>query len=143
MKKENSKVKNAALASSAAIIGAFGVNNVNAADLFSYEDLGTGSELRSNLIDADAMSAFTSNTDVELECGEGKCGEGKCGEGKCGEKSDEKKADADDTKESKAAMSPVQEGSTQGEKVEKVETDPVMMQKSSDTKSTTDSNPKK
>ncbi len=99
MKKENKNVKLAALASGAVMIGAFGTN-ANAAELLNFEDLGSGSELRSNLITADAMSAFTSNTDVEFECGEGKCGEGKCGEGKCGEgkcgekgKKEEKKDD--------------------------------------------------
>ena len=90
MKKENNKLKIAALASGAALLGAFGTSNANAAELLKFEDLGTGSDLRSNLITAHALSAFTSNTEIEFECGEGKCGEGKCGEGKCGEKSDKK-----------------------------------------------------
>lgn len=80
MKKENTKNKLTMLASGAAIIGTIAGNTVQATELFNYEDLGTGSELRSNLLTADALNSFTSNTEFEFECGEGKCGEGKCGE---------------------------------------------------------------
>lgn len=110
MKKDNKNIKLTALASSAALLAAFGTSNVNAAELFDFESLGTGCQLRSNLITADALNAFTSNTDVEFECGEGKCGEGKCGEGKTKEskddkanaKSDKKKAKSDNSAKVKA-----------------------------------------
>lgn len=63
-----------------------------------FEDLGTGAELRANLLSAPS-SPFKS---TEAKCGEGKCGEekqeskaaehkcgeGKCGEGKCGNEHD-------------------------------------------------------
>lgn len=57
----------------------------NADNLFSYEDLGSGSQLRSNLIQkyvspTDAISNTRENFVFEAKCGEGKCGEGKCGE---------------------------------------------------------------
>ena len=56
-----------------------------ATNLFSYENLGSGSQLRSNLIEqyaspADAVSRSGENFTFEAKCGEGKCGEGKCGE---------------------------------------------------------------
>ena len=107
MKKENNKMKIAALASGAAMLGAF-TSTASANELLNFEDLGTGSELRSNLITADALSAFTNNTDVEFECGEGKCGEGKCGEGKCGEgkcgEKGEQKSESSEQTENKAEV---------------------------------------
>ena len=90
MKKEKNNVSLTVVASGAAIIGAIGGNVANATELLNYNELGTGSELRSNLITSDALSSFTSNTEVEFECGEGKCGEGKCGE-----KSEKKEAKSD------------------------------------------------
>lgn len=72
--------------------------SVNAAEMFSFNDLGSGAELRSELLD----DATTGMKAFEATCGdkkassdekassddkaaEHKCGEGKCGEGKCGE----------------------------------------------------------
>ena len=70
--------------------------NANAANLFSYSNLGTGEAVRTNLLNRENSSKM-----FELSCGEkkaasdssmsnkmkdGKCGEGKCGEGKCGDK---------------------------------------------------------
>ena len=52
-----------------------GANSASAAELFTYDDLGSGSELREELLNASA-SPFMS---TEAKCGEGKCGEGKCG----------------------------------------------------------------
>jgi uncharacterized low-complexity protein len=97
-----------------ALITVAGVQ-VNATNLFEYDDLGSGSELRQELI-AKATSYDTERT-FEMKCGEGKCGEtdktdtkkaktdqaesktkeAKCGEGKCGEDKKESKAD-DSTK---------------------------------------------
>lgn len=65
--------------------------NANAVDLFRFSNLGSGEEVRSQLLGGAAKA-------LELKCGEkgkadstaakkgkdGKCGEGKCGEGKCG-----------------------------------------------------------
>lgn len=56
-------------------------------------DLGSGSEVRSALIDMN-LNAEESNTLYAYKISDMKCGEGKCGEGKCGE---EKKS-ADDGK---------------------------------------------
>jgi len=91
-------------------------NNANAADLFTVDHLGSGSEVRSNLIELNsdfiADNKMVSNLNVELKCGEGKCGEGKCGEGKSGEKKDDdKKADAKE-----GAKKGAKEGEKEGEK---------------------------
>ena len=86
--------------------------DANAENLFNTEDLGTGSDLRSNILEANWNSPAFINATIELKCGEGTCGEGKkkaegekaetkaaektgehkCGEGKCGE---EKKAEGE------------------------------------------------
>ncbi|MFT6441691.1 MAG: hypothetical protein ACJASM_001228 [Salibacteraceae bacterium] len=98
-------VKIVAVATGTLALGAVS-NNANAADLFTVDHLGSGSEVRSNLIELNsdfiADNRMVSNLNVELKCGEGKCGEGKCGEGKSGdEKDSDKKEDAikSDTKE--------------------------------------------
>ena len=98
-------VKIVAAATGTLALGAVS-NNANAADLFTVDHLGSGSEVRSNLIELNsdfiADNRMVSNLNVELKCGEGKCGEGKCGEGKSGdEKDSDKKEDAikSDTKE--------------------------------------------
>ena len=101
MNKEKNTIKAAALTSGAVILSAFGNTNVQAATLLEFEHLGTGADVRTNLITANAVDAIKSNTSIELECGEGKCGEGKCGEGKCGEKSEKKSDD-------KAAVKPME-----------------------------------
>lgn len=103
------------LFSSALIAGAItatGSLNANT-NLLEFEDLGTGGELRSALLNNDRPmpAALELNCgekkSKEGKCGEGKkeegkkakkkeskssehkCGEGKCGEGKCGEKKKE------------------------------------------------------
>ena len=72
-------------------------NNANAADLFTVDHLGSGSELRSNLIELNsdfiADNKMVSNLNVEGKCGEGKCGEGKSGDKKEGDKKVDAKKD--------------------------------------------------
>ena len=132
---ESKKVlKSTALATGTVLIGSLA--NVQAADLFSSEDLGSGAELRSELIVKNnplvEASSFLNNSDIELKCGEGKCGEGKCGEkkaekkaesksaehkcgeGKCGEKKSESKASEKSTKESKSSEHKCGEGKCGG-----------------------------
>ncbi|MDT8394702.1 MAG: hypothetical protein RQ761_12735, partial [Bacteroidales bacterium] len=66
------------------LVAGLAANEANANDLFNYSDLGTGYELRSELMDMNMVEkALTSNT-VRAKVWEDKCGEGKCGEGKCG-----------------------------------------------------------
>ena len=70
-------------------------SSANANELFSYDDLGSGSELRADLLDA-SNTGFKS---PEAKCGkakaESKASDHKCGEGKCGEaKADMKAGDS-------------------------------------------------
>ncbi|RAJ07008.1 hypothetical protein LX64_02137 [Chitinophaga skermanii] len=79
-----------------AILGLATPSNAN---VTAYSNLGSGAEVRSDLLNHHA--AYTGK--LEAKCGagkdstaakskgkEGKCGEGKCGEGKCGGKKDGK-----------------------------------------------------
>jgi uncharacterized low-complexity protein len=82
------------LKSAAVIAGALLTTSLIAAptmspDILAYNDLGSGSELRSQLINQNQLNAAESTA---YKFGELKCGEGKCGEGKCG--GDEKKEEA-------------------------------------------------
>jgi uncharacterized low-complexity protein len=85
-----------------AMFGAAGTINAAPSNLFSFNDLGTGAEVRTALLET--STSFPANflelkcgekaktklvkadKSKEAKCGEGKCGEGKCGEAKCGEK---------------------------------------------------------
>lgn len=113
MKNKDSKKSIAltAIAAGTVAIGSIaGAGDANATNLFSFENLGSGSELRSELLIANDATSFIQNNEMELKCGEGekkaaakdgakaaehKCGEGKCGEGKCGEGKKAKKATKD------------------------------------------------
>jgi uncharacterized low-complexity protein len=82
------------LKSAAIIAGALLTTSLIAApsvspDILAYNDLGSGSEVRSQLINQNQVNGAES---FAYKLGELKCGEGKCGEGKCG--GDEKKEEA-------------------------------------------------
>ena len=69
------------------VVGLGGIQ-ANAAELFNYNDLGSGSEVRSQLLQTERSI----DNAIELSCGEksekkaeSKSSEHKCGEGKCGE----------------------------------------------------------
>ncbi len=89
-----------------------GAANLSAAETenHEYSSLGSGAELRTELMEAESGDAiafdFSSffGGEEEKSPAEGKCGEGKCGEGKCGEESDEESCEA------KAAESKCGEG---------------------------------
>jgi len=118
-------IKSTALAAGAALVSTV---NTQAADLFQAEDLGTGAELRSELIVKNNPSVvggqFLNNLDIELKCGEGSCGaeksqksgektksgEHKCGEGKCGEDKSNSKKSKKDAEENKSGEHKCGEG---------------------------------
>ena len=112
------KAFQAALATGTVLLGSASV--ASAGNLFSFEDLGSGSELRSELIAKNnpaAIGSFVNNSDLELKCGEGKCGEGKCGEaGKEGKKA--KKAESTKAGEHKCGEGKCGEGKCGGESKE-------------------------
>jgi uncharacterized low-complexity protein len=96
--------KNTSIVTGSLLVGAlFSTATGTAANLFDFDYLGTGAELRSNLLSSDVTNILSNKVD-DLKCGEGKCGDkktetkteakskdAKCGEGKCGEKKDAKK----------------------------------------------------
>ena len=113
--KTNKKIlKSATLAAGALALSAtpaFGSN------LLSYNDLGTGAQVRSHLIDLNTDQAREAEA-VAYKFGELKCGEGKCGEGKCGEDG-KKSADTKEAKKSEskeAAKSESKEAKKSGDK---------------------------
>jgi uncharacterized low-complexity protein len=111
---ENKKLKS--LAASTLALGALGLiaNPASAANLFTSTDLGTGAELRSEVLGLnDAAPRIFNNTDIELKCGEGKCGEEKKAEGE--------KAEGEKAEESKAGESKCGEEKKAEKKVEKTE----------------------
>lgn len=124
MDKQSKKSGLGALITGTILSGAlFGASSLNAAEMFSYNDLGSGAELRSELLNASnsGMKAFEATcgekkAEGDSKAAEHKCGEGKCGEGKCGEKKaegDTKAAGKSD--ESKAAEHKCGEGKCGGE----------------------------
>ncbi len=132
--------KSAAIVTGTIIAGSFSVNaQAGDANLFEYDNLGSGAELRSELLQKNSERYKT----FEMKCGgkkaeaskkdkssEAKCGEGKCGadkkadakkkgkeakstEAKCGEGKcggGDKKADSTKKEESKAAQSKCGQG---------------------------------
>jgi uncharacterized low-complexity protein len=95
MKNSNVSKRFGALLTGTLMTGAIAGSTANASELIAFDDLGTGGELRAELLSS-VTSPFKS---PEAKCGEGKCGEEKsssttsetkaaehkCGEGKCGE----------------------------------------------------------
>ena len=82
-----------------ALLGVGAPKTINAANLFDYHNLGSGSELRSLLLNTSA------ERNLEMKCGnksdsksdakpasDAKTKDAKCGEGKCGDKKMESKA---------------------------------------------------
>lgn len=127
--------KSAALITGTLVAGSFSVSaNANQANLFEYDNLGSGAELRSELIEMNSaryktfeMKCGGEKSDKDSKTSEANCGaedkkaeksdstkkaknaEAKCGEGKCG--GDAKEAKKDTTKkESKAAQSKCGQG---------------------------------
>ena len=77
--------------------------NTAAANQFSFTDLGSGSQLRTALLD----NLISQKYNLDLACGEktkdnsksdSKSKDGKCGEGKCGGKDDSTKMKSSDVK---------------------------------------------
>lgn len=106
--------------------------SANSSALFSYDVLGSGAEVRTQILEEKSVSG----TVYELKCGsekeeskkksetkkgeatkakkgkstEAKCGEGKCGEGKCGSEKKEGKSEEKKEGESKSTEAKCGEG---------------------------------
>jgi len=120
MKNDKKILKSASMVAGALLTTTLATTPAMGADILAYNDLGTGSQVRSHLIEMNASQAEGQASQAlkfaELKCGEGKCGEGKCGEGdkKEAKKAEKAKANA---KESKSAEAKCGEGKCgEGEK---------------------------
>lgn len=87
MQKSKKVIKKTLFATTIVAGAILGTASINTAQAFSFNDLGTGADVRAELLD----NASNGVVGFDLKCGEGKakdakCGEGKCGEGKCGDK---------------------------------------------------------
>jgi uncharacterized low-complexity protein len=96
MKNENKTTKTLAVIAASTMVIA-GLSNTATAANFDFEDLGSGAELRSELINVPSATANSLELTIEAKCGEktkeAKCGEkGKAKEAKCGEKGKAKEA---------------------------------------------------
>lgn len=94
---------------------ACGTLGASAANALSFRDLGSGSELRTELLETSSRfnhdqkcGAKTDSTKVESKSKEAKCGEGKCGDDKKDKKAEAKSTEA--KKESKAKEAKCGEG---------------------------------
>ncbi len=120
MKTKRSNLKSAVLLTTAVVGGTvltFGAESLNSNDLLEYSSLGSGAELRTELLDINSISSkaidrMNSETTVkfsELKCGEGKCGEDKKEDTKEtkkeGAKTEATKAEATKADESKTSES--------------------------------------
>jgi len=101
MEKKKKNLLTGALVAGAIITGS--ALNMNVANAFSFRTLGSGSDLRANLLKTDT------NPDLlfELKCGEKKADttnqkvkDAKCGEGKCGDEKTIIKSDTSNTETS-------------------------------------------
>ena len=111
MKSDKKANKSAAFIAGALLSGTVALNPVSGMNLLAYNDLGSGAQLRTHLVDANSQpqekpakktKTKAKTTDkkakaAETKSTEAKCGEGKCGEGKCGADA-KKKATAKKTK---------------------------------------------
>ncbi|MBA7537033.1 hypothetical protein ES705_29299 [subsurface metagenome] len=123
MRTKKSKVKSTALLAGI-LVGGTALNlsaaNVNSSDLLDYTSLGSGAELRTELLDLNRISLNAIdriNSENTLKFSELKCGEGKCG----GDKENEKEGKVEKgekAKESKTDESKCGEGKCGGEESE-------------------------
>lgn len=96
----------------AALVGAIAIPQITEANLdFNFSDLGSGSELRANLmkknVKANVIPFYGQENLANLEL---TCGEGKCGEGKCGGDTSKVKQDTSNTSKAKVNESKCGEG---------------------------------
>ncbi|MEN8203942.1 MAG: hypothetical protein ABFS28_15185 [Bacteroidota bacterium] len=83
-------------------------------DILAYNDLGSGAEVRSHLIDQN-VNQVNGAESTAYKFGELKCGEGKCGEGKCGEGDKKKEAKKEDAKKSESQTADTKKSDTKKE----------------------------
>ena len=92
MKTDKKILKSASMIAGALLTTTLATSPALGADILAYNDMGTGSQVRSHLIDVNSnqVNGQTSNVVkfAELKCGEGKCGDGETTETETTEKED-------------------------------------------------------
>jgi uncharacterized low-complexity protein len=73
----------------AGVLAAGSVSANAEVSIFDYEAMGSGNDVRSELLNQSTTDYIGTLSATEAKLQEGKCGEGKCGEGKCGEGEEE------------------------------------------------------
>ena len=98
-KSTNKLGKSLFFAGSVAAMSMFGSGSADAdnADLFNYNELGSGAQVRTELMHTTSSDALN----LENKCGS-KTEEAKCGEGKCGEGKEEKETEKEESKKEKS-----------------------------------------
>lgn len=82
MKINNNPSRQVAIVSGAIVTGLMAcasAQEANASELFNYTTLGTGAELRNELIDMNMVDKAVGPETIRARVWEGYCGEGKCG----------------------------------------------------------------
>lgn len=102
MKTDKKILKSATMVAGALLTTALVATPSYGADILAYNNLGSGSQLRSHLINMNSNQVIPMEANA-VKFGELKCGEGKCGEGKCGEGDTKKEAKKSETAETKSA----------------------------------------
>ena len=118
MKKDKKILKSASVLTGALLATGLSAIPAFGSDILAYNNLGSGAELRSHLIDLNSQPVQAQEART-VKFAELKCGEGKCGEGKCGESDKKEATKKSESTEAKAAESTTSEAkSGEGEKKE-------------------------
>lgn len=102
MKKDKKMLKSVSLITGAMLTGSLAsfAASQNSESLLEYQSLGSGAEVRSELMDLNSPQILNSETTFKM--GELKCGEGKCGEGDKKKEDGKAKAKKSETKATEA-----------------------------------------
>ena len=119
MKTDKKILKSATMVAGALLTTSLAASPGVHSDLLAYRTLGSGAELRSQLIDQHVNRVNDAEA-IAYKFGEMKCGEGKCGEGKCGE--GDKKKEAKKKEAEKKEVKPSETQSADTKSKEKKET---------------------
>lgn len=121
MKTDKKILKSASIIAGALITTSLAAAPSMSPDILAYNDLGSGSDVRSHLIDQNVNQAKGAEA-TAYKFGELKCGEGKCGEGKCGEGDKKKEAKKTEAKKSDSQTAEAKTADTQTADTKKKET---------------------
>jgi hypothetical protein len=122
MKTDKKILKSASIIAGALITTSLAAAPSMSPDILAYNDLGSGADVRSHLIDQNVNQVNGAEA-TAYKFGELKCGEGKCGEGKCGEGDKKKEAKKKEAKKSDSQTAEVKTADTKTADTKKKETE--------------------